>query len=614
MRNPKVSPGKTGGLFRKFAGLALSAAMAAILTACPDNVTTVVVSPEPASLLSVSVGGFRANRIPAPIPVEDWNNPDFNLATLPANIYTGIIAIGEAGSFAVNATASEGAGLEYGVADGAGARPSFRAENTVGLDIGNFLYIRVRSGNGIVINTYRFLVTDEPEEDDANLVGVTIGGVSAFDLGSGFPTLAATVAGRGGRILLQNDERMELFYAVATAAHPRATVNLGQGRGTEVPSFYTHNNAELDFNDGDFLYVRVIAVNGDILFHKIEVRLRQVTTVVYGTPQIGNGLVDPIWTGLPALPLNINRIYQGYSQPGFPDTSGVARVLWDSDGLYVYVRVADPNVTSASGNAHERDSVELFVNEAVDAIPPPGNWGSGSMYRVGANGDRSAAPAAAANAFRVSDAWTTDDGYVVMFHAPWRHGTPAAGDRIGLDLRINACTGSQRDGVLAWNNLAHSNYANMANLGLGILMAEGEGPVTEIVVYDPVFLVGHGATRNPDGSVNMVAIGGNALAGLDFNSGEFAGWNRFSSVTFYLTFTNRGTGNMGIQIKNANMDFSPDIANPSVDRFPAQSGIPFTFTRPTSAFGSNAVTFQMATWGGRSQDWLLTVQRIRFHD
>jgi len=733
MRNSKIAPAETRGLFRKRAGLALLAAAVMTVTACPENVITVVVTPEPARLLSVNIGGVEANRIPAPISVEEWNDPSFNLADLPAGIYTGLIVIGDAGSFTVNATVSEGARPEYGVTDTEGEIPSFQPGNTVELAVGSFLYIRVTSGDGVVINIYRFLMIDEPSappepvrllsvdldgrtpnrmpapvsaeawnapefnpaglparytgsiaiggagsftvnatvtegaaleygvtetaaamplfqsgntvnlaagnflyirvtsgeggsvyrfsvsgilSGDATLYSVSVGGAYAFELGSGFPTLAAAVAGTGGRILLQNDERMEMFETIATATHPGAVVSLGHGRGTGVPSFYTHNYTPLDFNDGDFLYVRVIAENGDILFHKIQVHLRQVSFVVYGTPEIGDGIVDPIWTNLPTQPLNINRVYRGDSQPDFiagPNTSGVARVLWDSAGLYVYVRVTDPGVTSASGNAHERDSVELFVNEVVDSILPPGNWGYGSMYRVGANGDRSGAPDAAADAFGISDAWTTPNGYVVIFHVPWRHGTPNPGDAIGLDLRVNASTGSVRNGVLAWSNLAHSNYENMANLGLGILLAEGEGPITEIVVDNPVFSVANGAVRNQDGSITMP--GGNAIVGFNFAE-RVPRWNSFASVTFTLTFTQgTGTGNMGIQIKNTYMGFDPDIATgASVDRFPGQSGTSFSFTRPTSVFGSGAVTFQMATWGGRSQNWVLNVSGVRFHD
>jgi hypothetical protein len=64
-----------------------------------------------------------------------------------------------------------------------------------------------------------------------------------------------------------------------------------------------------------------------------------------------------------------------------------------------------------------------------------------------------------------------------MMQAPWRFTDPADivdGMKIGIELQINACAGNgDRDGVVVWNNVAHSNYQRAENYGVAILDFDG---------------------------------------------------------------------------------------------------------------------------------------------
>jgi hypothetical protein len=65
-------------------------------------------------------------------------------------------------------------------------------------------------------------------------------------------------------------------------------------------------------------------------------------------------------------------------------------------------------------------------------------------------------------------AWETATGYVVIFQAPWRFPDQyplEGGKKIGFELQINACSNGARDGVMVWNNIAHTNYQNVSDYG-----------------------------------------------------------------------------------------------------------------------------------------------------
>ena len=146
---------------------------------------------------------------------------------------------------------------------------------------------------------------------------------------------------------------------------------------------------------------------------------------VRGTPAI-DGAEDEIWAAAQEVRINtMTMAWQG--------ATGTAKMLWDENNLYVLVKVKDGVINADSVNAHEQDSVEIFVDE--------NNGKTGyyeeddGQFRVsckneltfGSNGSREGIQSAVA---------MTGDGYLVEIRIPTT--TTLTGNMsLGFDLQIN---------------------------------------------------------------------------------------------------------------------------------------------------------------------------------
>jgi hypothetical protein len=145
---------------------------------------------------------------------------------------------------------------------------------------------------------------------------------------------------------------------------------------------------------------------------------------------------DAIWDDSDVLELHVDR-----QKNGNTPTTGIAKVLWDDDFLYVRVVVTDDSVFSgAGGDAWQNDSIELFVG--------PGSSGS-NQYRISATGELSG--------LAVSESWTSIEspGYIVEAKVAKGTLTFAAGAPLTFEVQINDSTsaGGDRDSagnVISW--------------------------------------------------------------------------------------------------------------------------------------------------------------------
>lgn len=382
-------------------------------------------------------------------------------------------------SVAVTAVPSNAsATVKYAKVSGDSA-PTFADSLTTDFADGDFVYIEVTAQNGVDKNIYKIEVQIGR---NANLSGLTIGDASVTNLGVPAASVADTIAGG----FLFGTSNADNVTVAATPADGAATVKYAKATGDAAPTF--DDTSTFSFNDQDFLYIEVTAANTTTkLVYKIQVNLQQKATIKYGTPDITQKGDDSIWDGLTEY--NINKVFPADSTTAYiaaPDTSGVAKALFDEDGLWVYVQVTDPNIhtTPATANQHLYDSVELFINENV-AVKNMGYASQGGQYRLGALDEVSGDPTAAVTAFNALNkhtAWITDNGYAVIFQAPWRFKDTypiADGKSIGFELQINAGNGSgSRNGVMVWNNIAHTNYQNVSDYGEAELDADGHSFVT----------------------------------------------------------------------------------------------------------------------------------------
>jgi endo-1,4-beta-xylanase len=187
-------------------------------------------------------------------------------------------------------------------------------------------------------------------------------------------------------------------------------------------------------------------------------KVAKQAVAVYGTPDLADAAA---WSRAPAIPLESYLMaWQG--------ASGTARVLWDESGLYVMVNVNNAEMNKASPNAHEQDSVEIFVDENNGKTPYYEQ--DDAQYRVNFDNEATFNPSSAAPGF---ESRTTVSGrsYTVRLKIPFRTLSAKEGDLIGFDAQINGASAQGiRQSVAIWNDLSGNSYQDTS--GLGVLKLE----------------------------------------------------------------------------------------------------------------------------------------------
>jgi hypothetical protein len=423
------------------------------------------------SLTAITVAGIQA--------IPGTPNADYNQAVAGS---VGLSAATKDNAAVTVTKANGNQTVKYAKVTGSGT-PVFGDTATFTFTDGDFLYIEVTAENGIDKGVYKIEIQ---VGRDTTLSTFTIGGTPVIDQGT--PGAAAVEAGAGS-VLFNTAMPSEGFAISITPTDTGASIKWASSPTGEVPASFG-TVSPIPLTDEGYLYVEVTAANGTTKgYYKIQINLLMSATIKYGQPEIKAStekFIDTIWNSVMET-YRIAKVATESSETykANPTTTGIAKALFDETGLYIYVDVTDPAVDTTGSSAPTKDSVELFINEGVDADGalikfPIGYADKGGQYRVDADGVTSGDPAAASaavNPAKVS-AWTKDDnsGYVVIFQAPWRFLDTyplAHGKKVGFELQINACSNGGRDGVVVWNNIAHTNYQNVSDYGEATLDADG---------------------------------------------------------------------------------------------------------------------------------------------
>jgi hypothetical protein len=248
------------------------------------------------------------------------------------------------------------------------------------------------------------------------------------------------------------------------------------GKTVDFTGEFYQSRTSYQCHDTDHIVFKVEPPEGDdsaAAYYRVIINLKHEATITYRkTVEIAEEKLNA-WQGI--SPLTIRKVFDdaGAEYLLNPTTVGEARLFFNETGLYVYVKVTDPDVTetAATNNYDQADSVEIFINEDYANTKTGGYDSVGGRYRIGANGERSAEPAAALDKFELDEiaVWKTADGYSITAHIPWRFKDeypmiPGETKLIGIELQINACgdTGG-RYATMAWNNNVHTNVGNIAS-------------------------------------------------------------------------------------------------------------------------------------------------------
>jgi endo-1,4-beta-xylanase len=184
-----------------------------------------------------------------------------------------------------------------------------------------------------------------------------------------------------------------------------------------------------------------------------------------------DGVRDAVWDT--ASTVTTSKLIQGTAG----GATAVVSQLWKGSYLYVFADVTDPTIDSASPNAYERDSVEIFTD--------PGNAKNGSyrtadaQMRIGANGDVTfgGGDTEAAQAARLqSAAKIGGHGYVVEARIDLGASSTGVGKFAGLDYEVNDGTNGARTANYGWAEQTGTAYQTTARWGVAQLVAAPPAP------------------------------------------------------------------------------------------------------------------------------------------
>ena len=163
-----------------------------------------------------------------------------------------------------------------------------------------------------------------------------------------------------------------------------------------------------------------------------------IEKIPFGTVTV-DGDADAAWDNAVNIPLTINI---------GSEASANAKVLWDDDNLYVYATVNDAELDKTGAQAHEQDSLEVFIDEDNGKTASYGE--DDKQYRINYNNEQSFNGKKCLAENVKSATKTIEGGYVVEAAFKWTDIKPANGTKIGLEFQINDAKGGKRTGTLSW--------------------------------------------------------------------------------------------------------------------------------------------------------------------
>jgi endo-1,4-beta-xylanase len=193
-------------------------------------------------------------------------------------------------------------------------------------------------------------------------------------------------------------------------------------------------------------------------------------TALFGTPQL-DGEIDDVWKTCPAV--QVNKMVASESTVA-ADQMATARVqlLWDDDHLYALFDVTDANVTDRGSEPHQKDSIELFVDELNQKA---GAYQDDDVqYRVSSSGELTGGSGFTDDKIKAV-AKTTKQGYLVEMAIKLSHAKREDGTKIGLELQVNDNSGDDvRTAAAKWSFDQNDSYLSTSDFGNVVLKKEAE--------------------------------------------------------------------------------------------------------------------------------------------
>lgn len=180
------------------------------------------------------------------------------------------------------------------------------------------------------------------------------------------------------------------------------------------------------------------------------------TKVTYGKPVI-DAKKDNAWKKAASVKTDVWVV-------GNSGATATAQLLWDEKYLYVLADVKDPLRSKLSSNAHEQDSIEIFIDPSKDQTTFYQE--DDAQYRVNFDNEASFGGNARKESFK-SATRLTSGGYTVEVAIPL-DSVRAEGQRwIGFDLQVNddGAGDGKRSSVSIWSDSSGNSYQDTSGFG-----------------------------------------------------------------------------------------------------------------------------------------------------
>ncbi len=195
---------------------------------------------------------------------------------------------------------------------------------------------------------------------------------------------------------------------------------------TDDEGQHAYNNIRLTQADGSKYYAKGLC--------------KPFMSIAKGTPKV-DGQVDKIWDKVEPVELTIT----GGTKP---NAEAGAKLLWDDKNLYVLLCVKDDVLDDSAEAAHEKDSVEVFIDENNNKSEAFED--DDKQYRINFKNEASFNGTKCLEENCEHVATVTDQGYFVEAAFAWTDITPKVGQTLGLDLQINDGANGGRIGTRTW--------------------------------------------------------------------------------------------------------------------------------------------------------------------
>lgn len=190
----------------------------------------------------------------------------------------------------------------------------------------------------------------------------------------------------------------------------------------------------------------------------------------FGSPVI-DGEIDEVWNNAPTInPMYVNPNIQ---------SSATFKVLWDDNALYILAQVKDSDLSVASINAYQQDSMEIFLDEKNDKTK---EYGIDDLhFRVNYENKKTVDTGDASRFY--TSAKVVDGGYQIEARVKLNE-EPSNGKVYGFDLQINDASGTNRLGTTNIFDSTGNEWNDTSLFGNLILTGKLEGAVSGVNPYE----------------------------------------------------------------------------------------------------------------------------------